>query len=110
MNAGEHNIRSYKLRSRKKILRQTIKFDDPLGWEEYRIDDRLKYYLEVCEKGWEDLIAKYIGLTYVHKRSADWLKSKCIKQQEFVIGGFTIHMAQGLALVRFCWVIIAMAV
>ncbi|MCB2202426.1 non-homologous end-joining DNA ligase [bacterium] len=89
MYAYGHDITQCKLRSRKKILRQAVKFDDPLRWEQYRIDDGLKYYREACEKGWEGLIAKHIGSTYEHKRSSDWLKFKCIKQQEFVIGGFT---------------------
>ncbi len=89
MYADGHDITLCKLRSRKKILRQAVKFDDPLRWEEYRVDDGLKYYREACEKGWEGLIAKRMGSTYAHKRSADWLKFKCIKQQEFVIGGFT---------------------
>lgn len=89
MYADGHDITQCKLRSRKKILRQAVKFDGPLRWEEYRIDDGLEYYRSACEKGWEGLIAKHMGSTYIHKRSANWLKFKCIEQQEFVIGGFT---------------------
>jgi bifunctional non-homologous end joining protein LigD len=89
MYADGHDITHCELRSRKKILRNAVKFEGPVRWEEYRIDDGLKYYREACKKGWEGLIAKHLGSTYVHKRSADWLKFKCIEQQEFVIGGFT---------------------
>lgn len=55
----------------------------------YRNDDGIKFYKEACQKGWEGLIAKHQGSSYVHSRSSKWLKFKCIKQQEFVIGGYT---------------------
>jgi ATP-dependent DNA ligase len=35
------------------------------------------------------LIAKRRDSEYVHGRSPDWLKFKCINEQEMVIGGFT---------------------
>jgi ATP-dependent DNA ligase len=44
---------------------------------------------EACERGWEGLIAKKADSAYVHSRSSHWLKFKCVRQQEFVIGGFT---------------------
>ena len=39
--------------------------------------------------GWEGLIAKRLGTPYVSTRSRDWLKLKCTRAQELVIGGFT---------------------
>lgn len=44
---------------------------------------------EACERGWEGLIAKRGSAPYVHGRSKEWLKFKCSKEQEFVVGGFT---------------------
>lgn len=38
----------------------------------------------------EGIIAKNINSKYVGLRNGDWLKIKCIKRQEFVIGGYTI--------------------
>jgi bifunctional non-homologous end joining protein LigD len=35
------------------------------------------------------LIAKRLGTPYVSTRSRDWLKLKCTRAQELVIGGFT---------------------
>ena len=35
------------------------------------------------------MIAKRADATYVHGRSPNWLKFKCVNEQEFVIGGFT---------------------
>ncbi|MEZ5238804.1 MAG: hypothetical protein R2716_07595, partial [Microthrixaceae bacterium] len=39
--------------------------------------------------GFEGLIAKRGDGTYVHGRSRDWLKLKCVARQEFLICGFT---------------------
>jgi hypothetical protein len=41
------------------------------------------------DDGWEGLIAKRLGTPYVSTRSRDWLKLKCTRAQESVIGGFT---------------------
>ena len=37
----------------------------------------------------EGIVAKEINSKYNEKRDADWLKIKCYKRQEFVIGGYT---------------------
>ena len=42
-----------------------------------------------CRMGLEGVIAKRRASPYRSRRSADWLKLKCGKRQEFVIGGFT---------------------
>ena len=42
-----------------------------------------------CRDGWEGLIAKRADSRYVGRRSRDWLKVKCVREQELVIGGFT---------------------
>jgi hypothetical protein len=38
---------------------------------------------------WEGVIAKNGDSVYVSRRTRDWLKFKCSKEQEFVIGGYT---------------------
>jgi ATP-dependent DNA ligase len=47
------------------------------------------FYKEACRQGLEGLIAKRRDSTYQHRRSPDWLKFKCVNEQELVIGGFT---------------------
>ena len=44
---------------------------------------------QVCGIGMEGLIAKRGDAPYRPGRAGDWLKVKCHKRQEFVIGGFT---------------------
>jgi bifunctional non-homologous end joining protein LigD len=49
----------------------------------------LQAYQRACAAGWEGLIAKRNDAPYRGGRSRDWLKLKCVLEQEVVIGGFT---------------------
>jgi DNA ligase D-like protein (predicted ligase) len=84
-----HDITDCALHTRKSLLKKAVDWNDLLRFTTHRNNDGLDYYKEACEKGWEGLIAKHADSSYVHSRSSNWLKFKCIKQQEFIIGGFT---------------------
>ncbi len=77
------------LRHRKKLLRQALKFTGPLRFSAHRYEKGEKFYKEACKAGLEGLIAKNAESEYVHSRSRDWLKFKCVNEQEVVIGGYT---------------------
>ena len=77
------------LTSRKSILAQALPYRDPLRYLEDRGGDGLAYFREACKLGWEGLIAKRAKSPYQHRRSEDWLKFKCVEDQEMVIGGWT---------------------
>jgi bifunctional non-homologous end joining protein LigD len=51
--------------------------------------DSERRFTQACRAGWEGLIAKRAQAPYVPGRSRDWLKLKCVWEQEFVIGGYT---------------------
>src|SRR5580704_10345487 len=51
--------------------------------------DSQRRFAEACRAGWEGLIAKRADAPYAPGRSKDWLKLKCVWEQEFVIGGYT---------------------
>ncbi len=84
-----HDITDCALLTRKSLLKKVIAWDDLLRFTPHQNEDGLTYYKEACEKGWEGLIAKRGDSPYINSRSSNWLKFKCIKQQEFIIGGFT---------------------
>lgn len=42
-----------------------------------------------CELGMEGIVGKRADSTYSGTRNGDWIKIKCDKRQEFVIGGYT---------------------
>jgi len=84
-----HDLSKVPLRARKSLLRRAVDFSDPLRFLTHRVRRGEDYYREACSKGWEGLIAKRGSATYQHRRSRDWLKFKCVAEQEFVIGGWT---------------------
>jgi DNA ligase D-like protein (predicted ligase) len=77
------------LRWRKRALRTVLTFRRPLAYSRHRVRDGMVFYADACSKGWEGLIAKRADSPYVGARSRDWLKFKCVLEQEFVVGGFT---------------------
>lgn len=77
------------LRRRKLLLRNAFRFHDPLRYCEHRDRDGEAYYQYACAQGWEGLIAKRADSPYRGGQSSDWLKFKCVRDQEFVVGGFT---------------------
>ena len=46
-------------------------------------------FLAACEAGLEGIVGKKADSTYSGTRNGDWIKLKCQKRQEFVIGGYT---------------------
>jgi bifunctional non-homologous end joining protein LigD len=77
------------LRQRKTLLRDAFDFEDPLRLSTHRNTEGEKFYEEACRRGWEGVIAKRADSPYRHGRTPDWLKFKCARGQELVIGGFT---------------------
>jgi bifunctional non-homologous end joining protein LigD len=77
------------LMQRKRLLRNAIKFSDPLRNTPHRVADGMAAYRAACDRGDEGVIAKLADSEYDAGRSPDWLKFKCVRDQEFVIGGFT---------------------
>jgi ATP-dependent DNA ligase len=51
--------------------------------------DSQRRFADACRSGWEGLIAKRADAPYTRGRSKDWLKLKCVWEQELVIGGYT---------------------
>jgi bifunctional non-homologous end joining protein LigD len=74
---------------RKAVLRDVVWFDDPIRFTPHRTTSASKMLEDACTRGEEGIIAKRAESRYVSTRSTDWLKLKCVRQQEFVIGGYT---------------------
>ena len=84
-----YDTRRVPLRYRKEILRNTFDYKASLRFTEHRETQGEAYYRKACRLGWEGVIAKDGDSEYVSRRTRDWLKFKCSKAQEFVIGGYT---------------------
>lgn len=74
---------------RKELLRGVAQYTDPLRYMEYQEGGGLAMFQQACASGQEGVIAKDGNASYQRSRSKSWLKWKCVRQQEFVIGGFT---------------------
>jgi len=76
------------LRERKKALKSFVG-KSSLRYLRHRNERGRVFFRDACERGWEGLIAKKADSVYEQKRSRQWLKIKCSRQQEFVVAGFT---------------------
>lgn len=78
------------LRARKTLLRDAVDFTGPIRFSAHRNTDGEAFLAQACARGWEGLIAKRAESRYrPGKRSDDWLKFKCVREQELVVGGWT---------------------
>ena len=87
--ADGRDVRSLPLEERRAVLEGVLRRRDPVRITDQVTGDGAALLADACRDGWEGLIAKRLGTPYVSTRSRDWLKLKCTREQELVIGGFT---------------------
>ncbi len=93
LHIAGHNTRHLPLAQRKQMLAQLLApLEDRalIRYSEHLQSGGQTVFEKACELGAEGIIAKGMSSKYVSGRSGHWLKLKCILQQEFVIGGFTL--------------------
>jgi DNA ligase D-like protein (predicted ligase) len=83
------DLTSLPLVDRKAVLRDVVWYDEPIRFTPFRTTGSARMYRDACARGAEGIVAKRADSRYVGTRSPDWLKVKCVLQQEFVIGGYT---------------------
>ncbi|HEX3659112.1 MAG TPA: DNA ligase D [Pirellulales bacterium] len=79
------------LEDRKQALAALLgsKAAGPLMLSEHLAGDGPKFFKEACRMGLEGIICKRRDRPYLPGRGYDWLKIKCVRREEFVIGGYT---------------------
>jgi bifunctional non-homologous end joining protein LigD len=79
------------LHERRRVLELIVpKRSNALMWARRLAGSGLEAYETAARNGWEGIVGKDDGSIYEPgRRSRSWLKVKCRKQSEFVIGGFT---------------------
>jgi DNA ligase D-like protein (predicted ligase) len=87
--ADGRDVRELPLEQRRRVLEGVLAWKDPLRTTAQETGDGAQLLEQACREGWEGLIAKRLGTPYVSTRSRNWLKLKCTRAQELVIGGFT---------------------
>ncbi len=91
-----HNLRSLSLERRKAILEGVLQerasnanTDPTILYSSHIRAHGGTMFRKACEMGAEGIVSKLARAPYQTGRSRGWLKSKCVMQQEFVVGGFT---------------------
>ncbi len=87
-----HSPRDLPLTGRKALLAEVLKPADPtwLQFSEHLEANGAQMFKKACELHAEGIISKRANAPYNGSRNGDWLKSKCLHEQEFVIGGYTL--------------------
>ncbi len=87
-----YNLRQTPLKERKQVLQQLLasaKAKGPLRYSDHVQGNGAKFFKQACEYGIEGIVSKLADSPYESTRNRNWLKTKCIKRQEFVIAGYT---------------------
>ena len=85
-----HNLRGLPLIDRKAILAQVVNdVDEAIQFSEHVETDGKVVFHKACELHAEGIVSKRANSAYHSGRGGDWLKMKCVHEQEFVVGGFT---------------------
>lgn len=85
------NLMGATLIDRKALLRGIFGRTSKTGkvrYSEHLAGDGARMLAEACRLGLEGLVSKHIDRPYRSGRNGDWLKSKCIQTDEFVIIGY----------------------
>lgn len=85
------DLRNITLEERRKVLNSLFhkKYEHLILSQELKGDGK-KIFLKAKSLSLEGIIAKNIYSLYSGKRSGEWVKIKCRKSDEFIIGGFII--------------------
>ncbi len=92
LHLNGHNLRQEPLTARKEILSQML--DSLVEHESVRYGQHIQtegapIFERACELGAEGIVSKRADSAYTSGRTKSWLKIKCDRRQEFVVGGFT---------------------
>jgi len=60
-----------------------------LRYSDHVVGSGAEFFAEACRLGLEGVVSKRRDAPYRSTRGADWVKAKCVKRQEVVIGGYT---------------------
>ena len=87
-----HSARDRMLIDRKALLADVLEGSDAnlIRISEHIETSGQQMFQNACELHAEGIISKRTQSTYTSGRSGDWLKLKCLHEQEFVVGGFTL--------------------
>lgn len=85
------DLRKHTVMQRKEILETLMKDAPPnLYYSRYIKGMGKESFTAACKAGMEGIVGKKVDSIYSGTRNGDWIKLKCEKRQEFVIGGYSL--------------------
>ncbi|HEY7647520.1 MAG TPA: non-homologous end-joining DNA ligase, partial [Methylomirabilota bacterium] len=84
-----YDLRDLPLAERKAALALVLPPRGVLSFGQHVAEQGEAFYEAASEQHLEGIVAKKADSRYEGRRTRDWLKIKCQKRQEFVIGGYT---------------------
>ena len=90
-----HDLRSLRLLERKGCLARILPSAGIVQASDHVEEHGEAFFEAASEMGLEGVIAKRAESRYTGKRSQDWVKIKCQRRQEFVVGGYTDPRGSG---------------
>jgi bifunctional non-homologous end joining protein LigD len=92
LSLNGEDLKKKPLLERKEGLRDLLAAARPSGalrYSDHVIGRGPAFFEQACKAGLEGIISKKADGKYVSARSPDWLKTKCIRRQEFVVAGYS---------------------
>lgn len=87
------NVTRLPLLDRKALLKVALKEfagdKHQILYSEHMVGHGSDFFKAAAQAGLEGIMSKLADSGYLQSRSSSWVKSRCIKQDEFVVGGFT---------------------
>ena len=87
-----HDLRQRALIERKELLAKVLaekNHSSLIRYSDHLAGDGDQVLSQACKSGLEGIVAKRTDSHYQGRRTTDWVKAKCLKRQEFVVGGWT---------------------
>lgn len=92
LHLDSKDTRGLPLATRKKILAEILNTvdGDTVRFSEHIEKGGETLLREACKLQAEGIVSKKADSTYRSGRTTDWIKTKCLHEQEFIVGGFTL--------------------
>jgi bifunctional non-homologous end joining protein LigD len=87
-----HELRKSPLVERKTLLQELLSGESASGLVRYTdhiVGSGPEFFRQSCRMGLEGIVSKRLKAAYRSGRAGEWVKTKCVHREEFVIGGFT---------------------
>jgi bifunctional non-homologous end joining protein LigD len=97
LHLNGHNLRQQPLVERKQMLERMLESmpeNQIVRYGQHLESEGKPIFEQACQLGAEGIVSKLSKSPYISGRSKSWIKIKCVRRQELVIGGFT-HPANG---------------